>query len=273
MRGGIKMILMPIPDFDFDPSETSIPWSVFKDNNIHITFATPSGKPGKADYRMLTGKGLGILSNVLRANKDAIQKYTSMVEDEKFNNPIKYEDINSSNYSGIILPGGHAPGMKTYLESKILQNIIVSFFEENKPVGAICHGVLLVARSINEKTGKSVIYNYKTTSLLNAQELSAYYLTAIWRKNYYRTYPITVEDEVKSYLIDNKNFLKGNLGLVRDSNSNIKHSFSVLDNNYLSARWPGDAYHFSFEFLKLIKAKNEKKQPYQFRYSCFYAYN
>ena len=35
--------------------------------------------------------------------------------------------------------------------------------------------------------------------------------------------------------------------------NNTKYSFSVRDNNYLSARWPGDAYHFSFEFLKLIK--------------------
>jgi len=247
------MILIPIPDFDFDPSETSIPWSVLKDNNIDITFATPSGKPGKADFRMLSGKGLGVFTKVLKANKDAAYQYILMVEDKKFNNPIKYEDINPSDYSGIILPGGHAPGMKTYLESRILQNIIARFFEENKPVGAICHGVLLVARSINPKTGKSVIYNYKTTSLLKSQEMSAYYLTALWRGSYYRTYPITVEDEVKSYLIDKKNFLKGNLGLIRDSINNMNHSFSVLDNNYLSARWPGDAYDFSLKFLKMIK--------------------
>jgi putative intracellular protease/amidase len=143
--------------------------------------------------------------------------------------------------------------MKTYLESKKLQNIIVRFFEKNKPIGAICHGALLVARSINPRTGKSVIYNYKTTSLLKSQELSAYYLTFIWLGSYYRTYPVTVEDEVKSFLIDKNNFFRGNSGLIRDSINDTSHSFSVRDNNYLSARWPGDAYHFSFEFLKLIK--------------------
>jgi hypothetical protein len=52
---------------------------------------------------------------------------------------------------------------------------------------------------------------------------------------------------------DKKYFSSGNLGLTRDSINNTKYSFSVRDNNYLSARWPGDAYHFSFEFLKLIK--------------------
>ena len=247
------MILMPIPDIDFDPSETSIPWKVLKDNKVDITFATPSERPGKADFRMLTGDGLGIWKKLLMANHDAINYYSLMKKDKKFNNPVKYDDINPADYSGIMLLGGHAPGMKTYLESKKLQNIIVRFFEKNKPIGAICHGALLVARSINPKTGKSVIYNYKTTSLLKSQELSAYYLTFIWLGSYYRTYPVTVEDEVKSFLIDKNNFFRGNSGLIRDSINDTSHSFSVRDNNYLSARWPGDAYHFSFEFLKLIK--------------------
>ncbi len=42
------MILMPIPDIGFDPSETSIPWKVLKDNNVEITFATPSGQAWKS---------------------------------------------------------------------------------------------------------------------------------------------------------------------------------------------------------------------------------
>jgi protease I len=247
------MILMPIPDIGFDPSETSIPWKVLKDNNIDITFATPSGQAGKADFRMLTGVGLGIWKKVLMANADALNCYSLMTKDKNFNNPLKYSDIASKDYSGIILPGGHAPGMKAYLGSETLQNVIVRLFEKQKPVGAICHGALLVARSINPQTGKSVIYDYKTTALLKSQELSAYYLTFLWLGRYYRTYPITVEDEVKSYLSDKKNFLRGNWGLIRDSINDTSRSFSVLDRNYLSARWPGDAYHFSFEFLKLIK--------------------
>jgi putative intracellular protease/amidase len=244
---------MPIPDNDFDPGETSIPWKLFKDNNIEVTFATPSGNPGQADPKMLTGAGLGIWKKILMASADSIQNYSQMIMSERFKNPLKYEDINPGDYAGLILPGGHAPGMKQFLESKILQDIVVRFFEENKPVGAICHGVLLAARSINPKTGRSVLYNYKTTSLLKSQELLAYYLTFVWLGKYYRTYPETVEDEIKSFLSDKKNYLRGNSGFIRDSIDNTKHSFSVKDRNYLSARWPGDAYHFSYEFIKLIK--------------------
>jgi protease I len=250
------MILMPIPDFDFDPSETGIPWSILTENNIPITFATPSGKAGAADKRMLTGGGLGIWRKILPARKDAIEKYELMIKSNEFRNPIKYDSIDPACFDGIILPGGHASGMKQYLESKILQNIIVFFFNSNKPVGAICHGVVLVSGSKDPHTGKSVIFNYKTTALLKKQELSAYYLTFLWLGKYYRTYSITVEDEVKSSLSETKNFLKGNLGLLRDSNLNLTNGFTVLDKNYLSARWPGDAYKFSYDYIQLLKKFN-----------------
>jgi protease I len=246
-------ILMPISDTDFEPSETSIPLKILKDNNINVVFATPDGRPGKVDYRIVTGKGLGIWKMVLMANKDTLSCYSLMLRSKEFNNPIKYTDIDPDDYSGILLSGGHAPGMKTYLESKKLQDTIVSFFKENKPVGAICHGVLLAARSINPETGKSVLYDYKTTALLKSQELIAYYLTCLWLKRYYRTYPLTVEDEVKTFLADKKNFIRGNLGLFRDSAESQWHGFTVRDRNYLSSRWPGDVHRFSFDFLQLIR--------------------
>jgi len=246
------MILMPIPDTDFDPSETSVPWKILKDNNIEIAFATLSGKSGKADYRILTGKGLGIWKKVLMSDKNTVKYYTLMEKDEKFKNPLKYDEIDPADYTGLLLPGGHAIGMKSYLESQSLQNVIVRFFNDQKPIAAICHGVLLAARSINPGTGKSVLYNYRTTSLLKRQEMIAYNLTRLWLKDYYRTYPITVEDEVKTFLADRKNFIRGNSGLFRDSLTNIWHGFSVIDRNYLSSRWPGDVYHFTFEFLKLL---------------------
>jgi protease I len=112
---------------------------------------------------------------------------------------------------------------------------------------------VLLARSKNKKTNKSVIYDYKTTALLKSQELLAYNLTRLWLKDYYLTYPgMTVEDEVKSVLKNHSNFLHGNLPVIRDSENNFKPGFVVKDRNYLSARWPGDVYKFSNEYLKLI---------------------
>jgi len=90
------------------------------------------------------------------------------------------------------LPGGHrARGMRDYLESEILQRHVTGFFEANKPVAAICHGVLLAARSISKRTGRSVLHGYRTTALTWAFENSAWSvarITRFWDPNYYRTY-------------------------------------------------------------------------------------
>ncbi len=48
--------------------------------------------------------------------------------------------------TGLLLGGRHwARGMREYLESNDLQRITAEFFADEKPVAAICHGVLLAA--------------------------------------------------------------------------------------------------------------------------------
>ena len=99
-----------------------------------------------------------------------------------------------------------------------------------------------------------MIHQYQTTCLLKSQELLAYNLTRLWLADYYLTYPeITVEDEVKSALSSAEKFVSGPSPLFRDSADKLTRGFFVKDRNYLSARWPGDAYNFSIEFTNMIK--------------------
>jgi len=252
MKNG-KKILIPIPSYGFDPTEVAIPWKILSDNGFHITFATPQGKKAAGDRLMLTGEKLGVFNTLLRARKDATDAYSLMNKSKAFTNPIKYDEINEQDFEGIYLPGGHDKGVKEYLESNILQNIIPLFFKRNKKVGAICHGVILLARSINKETGKSVIYEYKTTSLLKSQELLAYNLTKLWLKDYYLTYPeTTVENEVVSALKNKSQFIHGPRPIFRDTLKNTKHGFFVRDRNYLSARWPGDIYSLTLAYIKML---------------------
>lgn len=246
-------VIIPIPNTDFDPTEVAIPWSILMKNNIQVIFSTPNGKSGRADNRMLTGEGLGGLKNFLIARTDAIDAYNDMLLDCQFNHPIKYENIDVTMFDGLILPGGHASGMKEYLESTVLQDKVRSFFEEKKPVGAICHGTIVLARTIDSQTNRSIISDYKTTGLLKRQELMAYYLTKNKIGDYYRTYPKTVQDEVMGVLTNKKNFKKGNSGLFRDSYENLNSGFVVKDRHYISSRWPGDVYSFTLKFIEMLK--------------------
>lgn len=246
-----KKVLIPLPRQDFDPTECAVPWKVLKQAGIDVVFATPNTQKASCDPLMLSGKGLGLFAATLVANKDAQQAYREMENSPEFQNPISWESASRQTFDGLILPGGHAQGMKEYLESELLQNIARDFFKTNKPVGAICHGVIVLARTQDENH-QPLLKNRKTTALLATQELLAWNLTRLWQGSYYRTYPQTVESEVTAQLADKKNFIKGPLPLTRDSAKNLTPGFVVQDGNYLSARWPGDAHKFASHFSKML---------------------
>lgn len=251
-------ILIPTPHYGFDPTEVSIPWKLLVDYQIDVVFATPEGKKSCADMKMINGEGLGIFKSTLTARSDAIEAYQIMQADNAFNNPISYRQISCEDYDGIILPGGHDKTIREYLESNILQQKVVDFFKAEKPAGAICHGVVLAAKSIDPETNRSVIHHFKTTALLKSQERLAYNLTRLWLSDYYLTYPdTTVEEEVKSVLNDPQNFIRGPLPLARDDLQHITKGFIVKDRHYLSARWPGDVYSFATQFIEMLEDHNK----------------
>ncbi len=281
-------VVVLLPARDFDPSEAAIGWRVLIDADHTIDFATPDGRPAVADEMMLTGQGLDpwgaipllrklpLIGLLMRANRDARKAYAEMTADPRYLAPRRWEVVDASAYDGLLLPGGHrARGMRDYLESKILQDIIVRFFEETKPVAAICHGVLLAARSISKNTGRSVLWGYQTTALTWAFENSAWSVarfTRFWDPDYYRTYPeqagqprgyMSVQQEVTRALArpedfrdvpsDDPHYRRKTSGLVRDTRDDETAAFVVRDRNYVSARWPGDVHSFAKTFAGMLK--------------------
>jgi hypothetical protein len=75
-----------------------------------------------------------------------------MLEDPCYGAPSRWADIDPAASHGLLLPGGHAPGMRQYLASEVLQQVVVELWRREIPVGAICHGVLVLARAWVAKT-------------------------------------------------------------------------------------------------------------------------
>jgi len=244
-------ILIPLPSDDFDPTESGVPWRGLNARGHRIVFATPDGRPGRADPKMVTGRGLGVLAPLLRADAAGRSAYDEMARSAEFNHPISYADIRAAEVDALLLPGGHAPGMRPYLESPRLQSVVAEMFEGRRPVAAICHGVLLAARSRNA-AGRSVLHGRKTTALTRAMELTAWALTCTYLGSYYRTYPTTVEDEVRGALAEPRDFISGPMPVRRDTPARLDIGFTVRDGNYLSARWPGDAHRFAADFAAML---------------------
>jgi putative intracellular protease/amidase len=273
-------VLIPIPDRDFDPTEVAVSWQVLRDNGHRVVFATESGAPGIADDIMITGRGLDLWSalpglgaitvvgRALRANKDARNAYRDMLCSPEFQNPSNWAEATLDGIDALLLPGGHrARGMRSYIDSETLHRIVVDAFARDLKVAAICHGVLLAARSVDPATGHSVLYGRRTTALTWALERTAWRLgriTRFWDRDYYRTYReeagqpsgyMSVQSEVTRALQNSSDFCdveRGSphwrtktSGMARDSVTDSRPAFVVDDGSYVSARWPGDTHTFA----------------------------
>jgi protease I len=56
---------------------------------------------------------------------------------------IAFSEVNPEEYIGLVLPGGRAPEFLRY--DRNLISITRHFFENNKPVASICHGIEILA--------------------------------------------------------------------------------------------------------------------------------
>ena len=239
-------VLIPLPDRDFDVTEVAVPWRLLTRAGHEVTFATETGATPAADPLLLTG----VIFGALGAEPEPKAFYAELARAPEFVGPRSWRELEVGDFDGLFLPGGHAHGMKQYLGSAELQAKVAAFWATGRPVGAICHGVLVLARAIDPATGRSVLHGKKTTCLPKYMERTAYYLTAWRRGRYYRTYDAYVEDEVRAALAAETDFVRGPRALTRrGTDADDGPAFTVRDGAYVSARWPGDSYRIAKDFM------------------------
>lgn len=168
--------------------------------------------------------------------------------------------------------------MRNYIDSDVLQGLVVEASRRDFLVAAICHGVLIAARSVDTSTGRSVLYGRKTTSLTWDFERRAWQLTRItrfWDPDYYRTYSerpgdpvgyLSVEAEVTRALENSSDFRhvpKGSphrhnqtSGMVRDTTTDPRPAFIVVERRYISPRWPGETITFASAVSARLREKH-----------------
>jgi putative intracellular protease/amidase len=283
----VSVVLIPLPELDFDPTEVAVSWKVLSGLGHEVRFATPSAEPSRADDLMVSGRGLdpwgcvpGLshlvgVGRVLRADSRGRAAYGELLRSAAFSKPIGWDDIDGDDFDALVLPGGHrARGMRRYLESPVLHDVVVEAFGRDKPVGAVCHGVVLAARSTDRARGRSVLHGRRTTALtwtLEHRAWSVARFSRFWDPDYYRTYTeergqpsgyMSVQQEVTRALARPEDFLdvvagtpdaaRKSSGRARDTMDDERPAFVVEDGRYVSARWPGDVHTFARRFARLL---------------------
>ncbi len=95
------------------------------EDNIHCTIASP------------TKKKLQTVVHDFLELETFTEKQAYLIESH-----ASVDDINPADYDGLIIPGGRAP---EYIRmNKKVQEIAAHFLKENKPLGVICHGQLVL---------------------------------------------------------------------------------------------------------------------------------
>ncbi len=156
-----RRILVSLPDCDFDVTDVAVPWRFLRRAGHQVVFSTENGgQRPEADPRLLTGVVFGQLG----AADEPKRWYEDLRDDASFSSPTASGDLDVSTFDALLLPGGHAPGMKQYLGSKVLQRHVATFSHLHRPVGAICHGVVVLARAHDLDSGRSALADVRTTA-------------------------------------------------------------------------------------------------------------
>ncbi len=232
-------ILMPLPDHDFDPTEAAIPWKACISQGWQVSFSTEHAAVAQGDLSRLSGPLPGYLS----ASKAARQAYREMTAGASYQHPTSYSEIDPSLYQALLLPGGDAPGVRQYLDSTVLQSKVLEFCKQDKLVGALCHGILVLARTLDPSTGHSVLYGRKITVLPRSLDLLAYRLDRLLTRHGYIMYASCVADEVAACMEHPGDIIPG---------PGVFSPYAYADGNLVTSRWYLDAEVFAGKFIEKL---------------------
>ncbi|MFC7395183.1 DJ-1/PfpI family protein [Scopulibacillus cellulosilyticus] len=86
-----------------------------------------------------------------------------------------FADVDPADYDGLIIPGGRAPEYIRLDEN--IPRILNHFFENNKPVGAICHAALVLEALKNKEYFKGKTMTAFSACQFDVENLGAKYTT------------------------------------------------------------------------------------------------
>jgi len=149
--------------------ELAKPLQKLLDNGYEVTFASPEGKEPQPDPNSETL--LAFAGNYLERKREN-ELIEKMKKENGLARPKKFSEIGDEelkSYSGVFLPGGHAP-LADLGDNPDLGRILRHFHAEHKPTTAICHGPYAFL-STQYAGDKDFAYKgYKITSWSDAEE-------------------------------------------------------------------------------------------------------
>ena len=185
-------VLFPLPDHDFDVTEVAVPWKLLVEAGHEVVFATEVGATPACDPLAAHRRGVRQAGRATRGDRFLSRaRDLDVIHETDVVGRLRADRVRRA-ISRRWPRTGNAPVSRQRAGAGTDRRLLRI---DRKPIAAICHGVLVAARS-KRSDGASVLHGLRTTCLPKYMERSAY-LATFWRRGrYYRTYPAYVEDEV-----------------------------------------------------------------------------
>lgn len=142
--------------------ELAAPYYIFKDAGAEVTIATPLGgrvplDPKSQSIIVATGKTKRFLGD-----EEAMRFL--------FNSSL-LEKVKVNDFDAVFVTGGHGP-LWDIAGSKTVKQLLEDFHNQNKPIGAVCHGVAALLALQNDKA-EFLVKGKQVTGFSNSEETSA----------------------------------------------------------------------------------------------------
>ncbi|MGY3795656.1 type 1 glutamine amidotransferase domain-containing protein [uncultured Aquimarina sp.] len=139
--------------------EFAAPYYFLKDKGVAITIASPKGGQPPIDPK----------SELPDFQTDATKRFDQDPEtQDKLKNSISLSEIKAEDYDAIFYPGGHGPLWDLANDKKSI-SLIEAFYNQNKPVAAVCHAPAIF-KNTQTADGVSLVKDKKVTGFSNSEE-------------------------------------------------------------------------------------------------------
>lgn len=167
--------------------EFAAPYYYLKDKGYNITIASPQGGQAPIDPK----------SEEENFQTEATKRYYNDEETKnRIANTVKLDTVNHTDFDAVFYPGGHGP-LWDLANDKNSISLIESFYNNNKPIAAVCHAPAIFKHT-KQSDGSYLVKGRNVTGFSNTEE-KAVELTDI--------VPFLVEEMLKE---NGGNYSKGN---------------------------------------------------------------
>ncbi len=148
--------------------EFAAPYYLLKDKGVDITLASPKGGQPPIDPS----------SEASESQTPATERFNGDKETQDLlSKTLKLDAVNQSDYDAVFYPGGHGPLWDLAEDAQSIA-LIESFYNNNKPISAVCHAPA-VFRHTKNTDGTPLVQGKKVTGFSNSEEEAVQLTTVV----------------------------------------------------------------------------------------------